>query len=97
MTHARVGSAEAIQVNDPSAPEHQAIVETYETWWNEIWTTQAKRGTPVLIEPEFGPAPYLPTAPHTNWPLADLAKAVEYMSRRQRARIERGECRASGL
>ena len=27
LTHARVGSAEAIQVNDPSAPEHAALVE----------------------------------------------------------------------
>ena len=94
LTHARVGSAEAIQVNDPSAPEHAALVETYERWWNVIWSRQAALGRPVLIEPEFGPAPYLPTAPHTAMPLADLAKAVEYMSRRQLRRIERGECAA---
>lgn len=89
LTHTRVGSAEAIQVNDPAAPEHRGLVETYERWWAAIWARQADAGRPLWIEPEFGPPPYQPVAPHTNAPLSDLAAAVDFMAARHRAQLER--------
>jgi hypothetical protein len=34
------------------------------------------------VNPEFGPAPYLPCVPHTQEPVADLAKVVDAFKRR---------------
>lgn len=89
LTHTRVGSAEAIQVNDPSAPEHAALVERYESWWAIIWARQRANGRDLWIEPEYGPPPYLPVAPRTEEPLADLAAVVAYMTARHRAQLRR--------
>ncbi len=39
----------------------------------------------VYVEPEFGPAPYMHTMPHTNVPVADLWTVNEYMATRLKA------------
>jgi hypothetical protein len=70
--HARVGSAQAPQVNDPFAPEWKVNVETFTGWWRQIIETRikSKRAT-FTITPEFGPMPYMPTMPVSQTPLCD--------------------------
>ena len=41
-------------------------------WWSQILKAQVQRGAAVYAEPEFGPAPYMHTMPHTDVPVADL-------------------------
>jgi hypothetical protein len=82
-------------VSDPAAPEHATLLAVYEAWWAQLWASQHARGVPVLIEAEFGPAPYMPALPHTGMPLADLTKAVEFVGRRQVERFANGACDAS--
>jgi hypothetical protein len=36
----------------------------------------------VYAEPEFGPAPYMHTMPHTGMPVADLWTVNDYMAAR---------------
>ena len=36
----------------------------------------------VYAEPEFGPAPYMHTMPHTGMPVADLWTVNDYMATR---------------
>jgi hypothetical protein len=51
-------------------------------WWAQIFKAQVLRGVAVYAEPEFGPAPYMHTMPHTNIPVADLWTVNEYMATR---------------
>jgi sugar phosphate isomerase/epimerase len=62
--HARIGHAQAPQVNDPRAPEWAENVTTFLGWWGTWLAIQkAKGATRVTITPEFGSLPYLPTEP----------------------------------
>ena len=91
--HARVGFEEGPQVPDPSAPEYAAHLAAHETWWEQIWRSQAQRGfTRTTLTPEFGPPPYLQTLPYTNVPVADLAAVCDGMAERQRQRFDRLFC-----
>jgi len=73
LIHARVGFDEAVQVNDWQAPEHSQSLKQFLKWWSTIWAAQAARGDRVTwCEPEFGPAPYVPTLPYTQAPVADI-------------------------
>lgn len=88
--HARVGFAEGPQVPDPSAPEYANELTAHEAWWDQVWRSQQRRGMlQSTLTPEFGPAPYLHTLPHTNVPVADLATICDWMATRQRARFPR--------
>jgi hypothetical protein len=70
--HARVGSAQAPQVNDPFAPEWQEHMETFMGWWKQIIDTRMRANDSTFtICPEFGPAPYMPAMPFTQSPLSD--------------------------
>jgi hypothetical protein len=70
--HARVGSAQAPQVNDPFAPEWKVNVETFIGWWRKIIEERIKtKDTALTICPEFGPVPYMPTMPISQTPLSD--------------------------
>lgn len=70
-------------MGDPSAQENHAAVEAHLSWWAEIWKMQAQRGlTETWNEPEFGPAPYIQTLPHTQMPVVDLWEANRYMASR---------------
>ena len=70
--HARVGSAQAPQVNDPFAPEWQEHMETFMGWWKQIIDTRIRANESMFtICPEFGPAPYMPVMPFTQSPLSD--------------------------
>ena len=70
--HARVGHAESAQVSDPRANEWKAELEAHLRWWDEIVAYRLANGAALLtITPEFGPAPYMPTLPYTEMPVAN--------------------------
>lgn len=70
--HARVGSAQAPQVNDPFAPEWKGNLEAFIRWWKKIIDVRTKTRDSILtICPEFGPIPYMPTMPVSQTPLCD--------------------------
>jgi sugar phosphate isomerase/epimerase len=88
--HARVGYEEGPQVPDPRAPEWSRHVAAHEHWWDTVWDAQRRRGLEVsTLTPEFGPAPYLHTLPHTRTPVADLADICDWQARRQAERFAR--------
>lgn len=90
--HARVGYPEGPQVPDPSAPEYLVDLATHESWWDAIWRSQRARELSFsTVTPEFGPPGYLHTLPHTNMPVADLAKVVDWMARRLKTRFTDAE------
>jgi sugar phosphate isomerase/epimerase len=71
--HGRIGHEEGPQVNDPRAPEWSAQVAAHERWWDEIVSVRLQAGAEIFtFNPEFGPPNYMPTAPYTCQPAADL-------------------------
>lgn len=68
--HCRVGFQEGPQINDPRAPEWKTIVERHFSWWDQIVAGHRKSKKDLTVTAEFGPAPYMPLAPHTQKPLA---------------------------
>ena len=64
--HARVGFEEGPQINDPRAPEWASLVEKYFSWWDLVVMNHKKKKKNLTITPEFGPIPYMPTAPYTK-------------------------------
>lgn len=88
--HVRVGSEQTPQVSDLRAPEFARYRRAFERWWGLVWDEQERRGLAVTsICPEFGPPPYLQTAPYTGRPAADLWAVCEWQKERQRARFAR--------
>ncbi|MDA3039256.1 MAG: hypothetical protein O3C27_06950, partial [Actinomycetota bacterium] len=71
--HARVGHPEGPQVNDPRAPENDRFVAWHEDAWRRV-LEHRRDDAPDLVtyNPEYGPAPYLPSTPYDQRPLADL-------------------------
>lgn len=69
--HARVGHEQGPQVSNPQAPEWQGNLYQFINWWQQIITIKKQSGQSLFtITPEFGPAPYMPTAPFTQEPLS---------------------------
>lgn len=78
--HARVGHIEGPQVTDPRLPEWQTALQHHLEWWKHIIRLHREAGeTSFTITPEFGPAPYMPLAPHTLQPLANQWVVNEWM------------------
>jgi sugar phosphate isomerase/epimerase len=70
--HARVGFAEGPQVPHPLAPEWAQVRDRHVGLWRQIIAARRDDGVAELIvTPEFGPAPYMPTLPFTAQPVAD--------------------------
>lgn len=70
--HARVGHPQGPQVTDPRLPEWENALDKHVLWWKRIAKYHEKDGKDVLtVTPEFGPKPYMPSAPRTGQPLAD--------------------------
>lgn len=69
--HARIGHPEGPQVNDPRAPEWEAVVKQHFAWWDKIVDRKKKEGKLMTILTEFGPADYMPVLPYTRQPVAD--------------------------
>jgi len=92
--HARVGFEQGPQVPDPRAPEYARHLAAHERWWQQVWAAQSARGMALSpLAPEFGPPPYLPTAPYTQRPVAELAEICDWMARRAREQFERHQGR----
>ena len=71
--HGRVGHPEAPQVTDPRAPENEQFVQWHEQWWRRMLEHRLRSGADVAtFDPEYGPAPYLPSLPFTDAPVTDL-------------------------
>lgn len=69
--HARIGHPEGPQVNDPRAPEWEAIVKQHFDWWDTVAERKKKNGERMTVLTEFGPPDYMPTLPYTRRPVAD--------------------------
>ena len=78
--HARVGHPEGPQVTDPRLPVWRDAVWAHLRWWRRIYQAHIQRGAAELtINPEFGPAPYMPQHPVTGEPLADQWAIIVWM------------------
>lgn len=87
--HARVGHAQAAQVNDPFAPEWQHHLSVFEGWWQQILQEKQRTGIQKMtITPEFGPAPYMPLLPFTQQPLGNQWEINRKMMERLQTSLE---------
>lgn len=68
--HARIGSEQASQVNDPFAPEWDFHLGRYLEIWKKIIHKFSEKKS-YTITPEFGPFPYMPREPYSLNPLSD--------------------------
>ncbi|MGJ7031122.1 sugar phosphate isomerase/epimerase family protein [Niabella hirudinis] len=69
--HARIGHPEGPQVNDPRAPEWEAVVKQHFDWWDVVAERKRKEGAVMTVLTEFGPPTYMPVLPYTQQPVAD--------------------------
>jgi hypothetical protein len=84
--HARFGFAQGPQMSDPSAVECDTDRKLQIEVWQLLMKEQKKKrllsssttttGGIIFVSPEYGPAPYMPSKPHTLEPVASLPKAV---------------------
>lgn len=87
--HARIGHSEGPQVNDPRAPEWDAVVKRHLAWWDAVVQHKIANGQNRLtILTEFGPPDYMPTLPYTRQPLADQWAINVYMMQLLRKRYQ---------
>lgn len=85
--HARVGHPQGPQVTDPRLPEWKYALDVHLRWWDAVIQRSRDAGVPYFtITPEFGPVPYMPTAPFTQQPVASQWDINLYMSRLLRDR-----------
>jgi len=87
--HARIGYSQHAQVPDPMALEYEVAVKRFEMLWKLIWMHQKTTGSEFsTLTPEYGPAPYLQTLPHTNMPVSNLWDICNSQVKRQRKNFE---------
>ena len=84
--HARVGFAEGPQVPNPAAPEWKNEVKAHLDIWEKIIRSQT--GKVFTVTTEFGPPPYMATAPFTNQPLADQWEANVWIRNALKSRFQ---------
>ncbi|MEM9418330.1 MAG: hypothetical protein AAGA25_04640 [Planctomycetota bacterium] len=82
--HCRVGHSQGPQVSDPRIAQWAETRTVFESWWVRLAKGMQARGLAFSYCPEFGPPPYLPLAPETGKPVADLEEIVLW----QRSRID---------
>lgn len=73
--HARVGFEQGPQVNDPTAPEWEKVLQRHLAIWKKVIYRRWDEDRVVTVTTEFGPPHYLPSLPFTQMPLADQWKA----------------------
>ena len=86
--HARIGHPEGPQVNDPRAPEWEAVVKQHFDWWDKVAERKKKNGELMTVLTEFGPADYMPTLPYTKQPVADQWAINVHMMKLLRKRYQ---------
>ncbi|WP_051349964.1 sugar phosphate isomerase/epimerase family protein [Dyadobacter alkalitolerans] len=77
--HSRVGHAEGPQVNDPRAPEWAETLETHLQWWDQVVASHNAKQSQLTVTTEFGPAPYMPSLPYAQTPVASQWDINVYM------------------
>lgn len=85
--HARIGSTQASQVNNPESEEWENEKEIFLNWWKEILLNANSLNGILPITCEFGPWPYMPTAPFTATPLASQWDINLYMKQLLKNRL----------
>jgi len=58
--HARIGTNQTPQIDDPMNPRHQFWTEHFQSIWKFIYLTKFSAGKVLTITPEYGPEPYQP-------------------------------------
>lgn len=86
--HSRVGQPQAPQVNDPRAPEWEAVVGQHFAWWDKVVARCVAAGETLTMTTEFGPPDYMPTVPFTRQPITDLWAINVYMKELWRQRYQ---------
>ncbi|QMV61433.1 TIM barrel protein [Pseudomonas berkeleyensis] len=87
---ARVGYDQGPQVPHPGAPEYAEVLAFHQRHWENIWSSQEKRGLQTTtLTPEFGPDGYLHHLPFTDVPVADLWQLNQWMARCERQHFHR--------
>eukprot|EP00121_Abeoforma_whisleri_P004938 Awhi_evm2s4466 len=79
--HARFGWAQGPQLSDPSAKECTLDRELQLSVWKVLMENMSSAdgiGNYCFVSPEYGPAPYMVTLPHTQTPVASLPNAVTF-------------------
>lgn len=77
--HSRIGNTQSSQVNDPRSEEWEKETKIFLCWWKNIIEQGNSIGGIFPITCEFGPAPYMPTHPHSGQPLCSQWEANQYM------------------
>src|SRR5690606_31583291 len=69
--HARIGSEQSAQANNPFAPEWNRHLAVFCNWWKMIIDHQKRKGSRVVtITPEAGAKPDMPSLPFSAEPVA---------------------------
>ena len=79
--HARIGNTQSPQVNDPQSPEWETERNTFLKWWKDIISLGNDTRGIFPITCEFGPWPYMPTAPFTAEPMCSQWDANIFMKK----------------
>jgi hypothetical protein len=87
--HARVGSDQAPQVQDPSSATVAESLEAFEEWWGMVWDAQRRKGVEVAtVTPEYGPPPYQPEVGDQEILAGKLSEICDWQADRLRARFD---------
>ena len=87
-SHARVGFEEGPQINDPSAPEWEKVIERHLDIWEAVIQKTWNENKSATITTEFGPPGYMPTLPFTQKPVSDQWKANVFIMNKLKKRIK---------
>ena len=79
--HARLGNTQSPQVNDPQSPEWEAERGIFLKWWKQILSLENDTKGIFPITCEFGPWPYMPTAPFSAEPTCSQWDANLFMKK----------------
>ena len=86
--HARVGFEEGPQINDPSAPEWEKVIERHLDIWEAVIQKIWNENKSATITTEFGPPGYMPTLPFTQKPISNQWKANIFIMDKLKKRIK---------
>jgi hypothetical protein len=87
--HARVGTDQAPQVQDPADPVVAAELATFEKWWDLVWDEQQRAGFEfTTLTPEYGPPPYQPLTADSPTLAAKLSAICDWQATRARERFD---------
>lgn len=88
--HARVGSDQAPQVQDPASSAAAECLAAFEVWWAVVWDAQRRAGIEIATStPEYGPPPYQVDGGGDPRMLADrLSDVCEWQAARLRNQFD---------